>query len=137
LVSSVADGELARKVISTIECVEQRCMAADGPVTPTCKEITDAELRAIYLMALNVLKDPPREAPGRMPLPALQQRVKELAEHHGSIRAAARVLMVDHTYLYRLSTGEKDDPGDDLLRKLKLRRVVTFERTDNAAPGAP
>lgn len=60
----------------------------------------------------------------------LQERVKELAEHHGSIRAAARVLMVDHAYLYRLSTGEKDDPGDDLLRKLKLRRVVAYVRTD-------
>ena len=60
----------------------------------------------------------------------LQQRVKELAVHHGSIRAAARVLMVDHTYLYRLSNGEKDDPSDDLLRKMKLRRVVSYERTD-------
>lgn len=58
----------------------------------------------------------------------LQQRITELATHHGSIRAAARVLMVDHTYLYRLSTGEKDNPDDDLLRKLKLRRVVAYER---------
>ena len=56
----------------------------------------------------------------------LQQRIAELAERHGSIRAAARVLSVDHAYLYRLSTGEKCDPGEDLLCKLQLRRVVSF-----------
>jgi hypothetical protein len=58
----------------------------------------------------------------------LQERIRELIERHGSIRAAARVLEVDWTYLYRLSRGEKDGPGDDLLRKLKLRRVVSYER---------
>jgi LmbE family N-acetylglucosaminyl deacetylase len=63
----------------------------------------------------------------------LQQRINELVERHGSIRAAARVLDVDPVYLYRLSTGEKDAPGPELLRKLKLRRVVTYERTDRTA----
>lgn len=58
----------------------------------------------------------------------LQDRIKELAKHHGSMRVLGRVLEVDHAYLYRLSTGEKTAPSDDLLRKLKLRRVVTFER---------
>lgn len=60
----------------------------------------------------------------------LQRRIKELVKHHGSIRKLGRVLEVDHAYLYRLSTGEKDDPGPELLRKLKLRRVVTYERTE-------
>jgi hypothetical protein len=63
----------------------------------------------------------------------LQQRIKELAERHGSFRAAALVLKVDHSYLYRLSMGKKDDPGPALLRKLKLRRVVTFESTDKSS----
>jgi hypothetical protein len=63
----------------------------------------------------------------------LQRRIKELAAHHGSLRVLGRVLGVDHAYLYRLSTGEKDDPGAELLRKLKLRRVVTYERTDGVA----
>lgn len=57
----------------------------------------------------------------------LQRRIKDLAERHGSTRAAARVLEIDHTYLWRLAEGQKDDPGDDLLRKLKLRRIVTYE----------
>lgn len=34
-----------------IESVENRCMAADGPVTPTSEEITDDELRRIWLAA--------------------------------------------------------------------------------------
>jgi hypothetical protein len=67
----------------------------------------------------------------------LQQRVKEVIERHGSIRNAARVLEVDWTYLYRLSRGEKDNPGDDLLRKLKLRRVVTYEPVASAMKKQP
>lgn len=59
----------------------------------------------------------------------LRKRIAELIEQHGSLRAAARVLMVDPGYLSRLASGEKDDPGDDLLRRMKLRRVVAYERT--------
>lgn len=43
--------ELAKRlsrIAEIIETIEQRCMATDGPVTPTTKEITEAELRAIY-----------------------------------------------------------------------------------------
>jgi hypothetical protein len=66
----------------------------------------------------------------------LQQRIAELVAQHGGVRPAARVLEVDQGYVYRLLSGEKSDPGDNLLRKLKLRRVVTFERTDVSA-GVP
>jgi hypothetical protein len=49
------DNEHLRKsmqlILGVIDGVEQRCMAADGPVTPTCDEITDAELRVIYELA--------------------------------------------------------------------------------------
>lgn len=40
--------EAAQAAMNVIEMVENRCMAADGPVTPTCDEITDDELREIY-----------------------------------------------------------------------------------------
>jgi hypothetical protein len=60
----------------------------------------------------------------------LQQRLAELVAQHGGVRPAARVLEVDQGYVYRLLSGEKNDPGEKLLRKLKLRRVVTYERTD-------
>ena len=59
----------------------------------------------------------------------LRIRVAELIEQHGSLRAAARVLECDHGYLSRLASGDKDDPGPILLRRMKLRRIVTYERT--------
>ena len=34
-----------------LEDADNRCMAVDGPVTPTRHEITDWELREIYLLA--------------------------------------------------------------------------------------
>lgn len=60
----------------------------------------------------------------------LQKRIADLVLKHDGLNAAARVLKVDAGYLSRLASGEKDMPGDDLLRKLKLRRIVTYERTD-------
>lgn len=44
------DRRLAR-IVKTIDDVETRCMAVDGPVTPTHEEITDDELRTIYVLA--------------------------------------------------------------------------------------
>lgn len=57
----------------------------------------------------------------------LQRRLAELVDQHGSIRAAARVLQVDHAYLHCLLFGKKSNPSETLLRKLGLRRVVTVE----------
>lgn len=39
------------KILEIIGRVDSRCMAADGPVTPTREEMTDRELRQIYLAA--------------------------------------------------------------------------------------
>ncbi len=65
----------------------------------------------------------------------LQERIQELIEQHGSLRAAARVLEVDPGYLSRLASGEKDDPGETLLRRMGLRRVVSYElRSATTAP---
>lgn len=44
-------------IVSIIEAVENRCMEVDGPVTPTHQEITDEELRRIYLAAKKGAKD--------------------------------------------------------------------------------
>lgn len=41
----------ARKFCAILEAIDQRCMAADGPVTPTLREATDTELRMLYRMA--------------------------------------------------------------------------------------
>jgi transcriptional regulator with XRE-family HTH domain len=45
-----------------------------------------------------------------------------------TLREMAAHLGIDHTYLHRLRTGEKTEPSDEVLRKLGLRRVVTYER---------
>jgi hypothetical protein len=57
----------------------------------------------------------------------LPERIAQLIEQHGSLRAAALVLQVDTGYLSRLQTGEKSAPGSLLLRRLGLREIVTYE----------
>jgi hypothetical protein len=56
----------------------------------------------------------------------LQQRIGDAIERHGSLRAAARVLQVDHAYLKRLLDGVKDNPSPDLMRKLGIRKLTTY-----------
>ena len=60
----------------------------------------------------------------------LEQRVRELAGVHNGYRQLGGVLGYDHAYLYRLGRGERTEPGDELLKKLGLRRVVSFERIE-------
>jgi hypothetical protein len=57
----------------------------------------------------------------------LRDRITELVEKHGSFRNVGAVIDVDHVYLYRLHKGERADPSDDVLKKLKLKRVVVYE----------
>ena len=40
----------------------------------------------------------------------LQDRIDELVQQHGSLRAVARVTEIDVGYLSRLRTGEKVNP---------------------------
>ncbi|MGJ7544593.1 Lar family restriction alleviation protein [Variovorax sp. LT1R16] len=56
------------------------------------------------------------------------ERIAELIDQHGSLRAAARALDCDPGYLSRLQSGEKSDPGTELLSRMGLRQVITFER---------
>jgi hypothetical protein len=53
----------------------------------------------------------------------IKDRIDALAARHGSIRAAARVLDIDHTHLWRIRKGEKV-PSQALARKLGLRKTV-------------
>lgn len=59
----------------------------------------------------------------------LDQRLAELVLRHGSLRAVGRVLEIDHAYLSRLYHGEKKEPSAAVLKKLGLRRVVTYVRS--------
>ena len=65
----------------------------------------------------------------------LQDRIDELVAQHGSLRAVARVTEIDVGYLSRLRAYANVNPGRDKLRRLGLRRVMSYERlkarTDN------
>jgi hypothetical protein len=58
----------------------------------------------------------------------LFQSIEELISLHGSLRAAARVKKMDAGYLCRLHAGVTKEPSARTLRKLGLKRVVSYER---------
>jgi hypothetical protein len=55
-------------------------------------------------------------------------RVQELIGQHGGLRPAARVLGMTPQYLLRLQNGEKDNPSPAILKKLGLKRFVSYVR---------
>lgn len=55
--------ERLAKIAGIIEDVDDRCMAVDGPVTPTHQEITAAEILGIYLLAVGRSAPPNPETP--------------------------------------------------------------------------
>ena len=58
----------------------------------------------------------------------LAERIDELVAQHGSLRALARVMECSPPYICRLRAGVTKNPGPAVLRKLGLRRVVSYER---------
>lgn len=67
----------------------------------------------------------------------LAERINGFVDLCGSLRAAADVLDVDAGYLSRLRSGEKEAPSDDLLKRLGLTRVVTYERVNKKWAATP
>ncbi len=61
----------------------------------------------------------------------LKARIEKLQREHGGLRAAARSVGMSASYMIRLRDGEKFEPGEKVLRKLGLRKVVTYTRTRN------
>lgn len=57
----------------------------------------------------------------------LQKRIDELIDQHGGLRKAARAIGVDHVYLWRLYRGTKNNPSNDILQKLNLKRITSIE----------
>lgn len=58
---------------------------------------------------------------------SLQERIAQLVAQHGSLRNVAAVIDMDVGYLSRLANGEKARPGEKFLRRMGLRKVVTYE----------
>jgi hypothetical protein len=48
----MTDRARLRRIAQIIQEVDNRCLAADGPVTPTLQEMTQDELSRIYALAL-------------------------------------------------------------------------------------
>jgi len=63
----------------------------------------------------------------------LRDRIDELVLKHGTQRAVARVLKVDHGYLSRLRRGVVTMPSNGLLRRMKLRRIIYYVAADETA----
>lgn len=59
---------------------------------------------------------------------SLTYRIRELIQEHGGLRPAARALQVDPGYLSRLLDGKRTEPSAALLKRMGLRRVVSYER---------
>jgi len=54
-----------------------------------------------------------------MPQAALGYLLRNLREERGlSLREAAQLADVDHAYVFRLETGDKESPSDEVLSKL-------------------
>lgn len=57
----MTNSEKLKRIAEIIESVDQRCMAADGPVTRTLEEMTQAEMSEIYSLASNKDNQPDAE----------------------------------------------------------------------------
>lgn len=57
---------------------------------------------------------------------SLRQEIESRIRRHGSLRAAARAMKMDPSYLLRLMTGEKVNPSRATLAKLGLLRVESY-----------
>jgi len=57
----------------------------------------------------------------------LKEEIERLQVVHGGISKAAASLDIDAGYLCRLRDGIKQNPSDEVLKKLKMKRIITFE----------
>ena len=62
---------------------------------------------------------------GQPALGFLLQHLRE--ERRDSLRDVAKLAVVDHAYLYRLETGDKESPSDEVLSKL-IKALKAGER---------
>jgi hypothetical protein len=56
----------------------------------------------------------------------LRARVEAIVKHYGGVRPAGRALRINYAYLSRLRTGEKSNPTAATLRKLGLRKLISY-----------
>lgn len=62
------------------------------------------------------------------PVTLVAQRVNELVQQYGSLRAAAKALACTAGHLSRIRSGKCTEVGNELLKRMGVRRVVHYER---------
>ena len=60
----------------------------------------------------------------------VSERVNELVNYFGGLRRLARAYNMDVSYLSRLWSGEKSNPGPTVLKKLGLVKIVDYKKAD-------
>ena len=58
----------------------------------------------------------------------LSERIRELINKHGSLRAVSRVLRIDAGQLSRIKNGKKE-PSNKILKKLKLKKEIRYYKS--------
>ncbi len=67
----------------------------------------------------------------------LEEHIALRAAVSGSLRAYAESVGIDVGYLSRLASGEKDNPSDEVLEKLGLRKTVVYTTIAAEAVSTP
>ena len=60
----------------------------------------------------------------------IPQRIKQLEIRYGGASECCRYYGIDKGYWSRLAKGEKFTPGEAILKKLGLFRVITYSLTE-------
>ena len=61
----------------------------------------------------------------------IAERINKLVNRHGSLRNVAKIVGVEPAYLSRLRSGKKIWPSENVLKRLRLKRVsVMIEYED-------
>lgn len=60
------------------------------------------------------------------PMTAIQQRCLDLIALHGSQRSAAKACGIHETHFHHLRTGNRQDPTDETLARIGLKRIVEY-----------
>jgi hypothetical protein len=84
---------------------------------------------AVNLFADHLVRDVVQGQPLHSTRPVVRS-IEQAEKKHGSLRAAARALGMDPSYLFRLKNSEKMHPSDEVLKALGLERVTFYRRCE-------
>lgn len=71
-----------------------------------------------------------------MTFKTIEDAIKHKIRIYGGVRAMSRKLNISPGYISKMSRGYKSEPGEDILEKLGLVRVVEYrEKTDETRGG--